>query len=162
MVSQLLILVDTSYWLELFKVPHHFNKHHHEEIKNRFEKAFNDKAGLFLPLPGLYELGNHIAQVKDGNKRKELADKLFYTIFDDDTFLTVTPANPVEELREFLQKFKEEYVIQAIGLVDTLVIHEAWRLKKSTNRVHIWTTDHHVKAHEPDKEFNPFVGKPAK
>jgi len=157
MVGQLLIVVDTGYWLELFKVPHHFTKHNHEKIKSRFEKAFNEKARLFLPLPCLYELGNHIAQVKDGNKRKELADKLFHAVFDDDTFLTITPANPVEELREFLQKFKEEYVVQEIGLVDTFIIHEAKRLKKSTNRVHIWTTDRHVKAHEPDAEVNPFL-----
>ncbi len=134
MVGQLLIVVDTGYLLELFKVPKHFNEHNHNEIKKRFEIAVKKNASLFLPLPCLYELANHIANVKDGNKRKELADKLYDQVLDA-TFLTITPANSLEKLPEFLKEFKDEYVTQKIGLVDAFVIHEAHRLKakKRTN-----------------------------
>jgi predicted nucleic acid-binding protein len=159
MASKLLIVIDTGYLLELFKVPKHFNEHNHNEIKKRFEIAIEKKASLFLPLPCLYELANHIANVNNGAKRKELADKLYRQIFNATFSLTITPANSIEKLPEFLKNFKDNYVIQNIGLVDAFVIHEARRLKakKSTNQVHIWTTDKEVKAYEPDNEENPFL-----
>jgi len=49
-----------------------------------------------------------------------------------------------------------------MGLTDTYTLEEAVRLKARYNsakdyKVHIWTKDNSLKAHEPDAEPNPFV-----
>ena len=161
MVGKLLIVVDTGYWLELFKVPGKFNEHAHKEVIKRFKEAIKQNASLYWPLPSVYETANHIAQVENGNRRIALAKKLYDTIadsFEPSSILTVTPACECEHLLKFLKVFSDTYVPQKIGLVDATIIYEAQRLKHKNNRVYIWTVDQDVKSHEPDAEKNPFIG----
>lgn len=64
MVGRLLIVVDTGYWLKLFKVPGKFNQNAHKEVIKRFKQAIKQNASLYWPLPSVYETANHIAQVE--------------------------------------------------------------------------------------------------
>jgi predicted nucleic acid-binding protein len=164
MVGRLLIIVDTSYWLELFKVPCKFNDKAHNEIIKRFKKAITENARFYWPLPSVYETANHIAQIENGNHRTALAKKLYDKIaesFEPDSILTITPACECEQqkLLAFLREFSNTYILQKVGLVDAAIIYEAQRLKNKNNQVHIWTMDQALKSHEPDTENNPFVGR---
>jgi hypothetical protein len=173
MAGKLLIVVDTNYWVELFKIPLRYTETKHLAIKDKFTWAIEQKATLYFPLPCVYELANHIAHVKDGNKRQDLANQL-YKIVKDETVtdktvtarrlpippipIVVTPACAVNELSVFIERFKDEYVAQGIGLADAAVIDAARHLKNPNNQVYIWTLDISIKAREPDRESNPFTG----
>lgn len=157
MVGRLLIVVDTSYWLELFQIPNHSNSQAGIEVKKRFQQAAQNKASFFWTLPSVYEVANHIAHVVDGRKREELAEK-FYKKIKDSSAITITPACALEDFSSFLEKFKSEYVKQRIGLVDASIIVKADELKNKNNQVHIWTLDNALKSREPDQESDPFCG----
>ena len=156
MVGKLLIVVDTGYWVELFKIPQHYSETKHLAIKEKFAWAISQKATLYFPLPCVYELANHIAHVRDGTARKNLAEQLYQTVTNNPSIL-VTPACAVDELSKFIESFKKEYVTEGIGLADAAVIDAAWHLKNPNNQVHIWTLETAIKAREPDTEPAPFV-----
>jgi hypothetical protein len=69
-LSRSILVIDTSYLLELFRVPGHSEEKVICEIRTRYEQAIKDKAMLFVPLPCIFELGNHIADVRDETRRK--------------------------------------------------------------------------------------------
>ncbi|HIE02028.1 MAG TPA: hypothetical protein EYP59_17380 [Thiotrichaceae bacterium] len=79
-LSGTILVIDTSYLLELFGVPGYSDDKAIREIRKRHEKAIKDKALLFVPLPCLFELGNHIADVRDETRRQSLANLLVQTI----------------------------------------------------------------------------------
>ena len=108
----------------------HSSEEKHLAIKKKFAWAFEQNATLYFPLPCVYELANHIAHVGDGNKRRDLANRL-YKIVKDETLkdetvtdetvtarrlritpmpIVVTPACAVNELSVFIEHFKNEYV----------------------------------------------------
>jgi len=154
MAGKLLIVVDTSYWVELFKIPQHYSETNHFAIKKKFAWAIEQKATLYFPLPCVYELANHIAHVRDGNARRNLAEQLYQTVTNNPSIL-VTPACAVDELSKFIESFKNEYVTEGIGLADAAVIDAAKHLKNQNNQVYIWTLEATIKAREPDKEPTP-------
>ncbi|RKZ43236.1 MAG: hypothetical protein DRR16_28655 [Candidatus Parabeggiatoa sp. nov. 3] len=170
-LSRSILVIDTSYLLELFRVPGHSEEKAIREIRIRHEQAIKDKAMLFVPLPCIFELGNHIADVRDETRRKALAHFLVQTIqtcVERSTPWTITPPEIViEDLPKLLAHFANQSVIQCrdgkcMGLVDTSTVHEAQRLKDARKslgyKVHIWTKDKRLKENEPDPEDNPFLG----
>ncbi|TGO02016.1 hypothetical protein PN36_31920 [Candidatus Thiomargarita nelsonii] len=170
-LSHTIFVIDTSYLLELFGVPGCSEKNAIREIRKRYEKAIKDKAMLFVPSPCIFELGNHIADVRDETRRKELANLLVQTIkacVEKSTPWTITPpAIVIEDFPQLLEYFANKSVVQCqgrkcIGLVDTSTVIQAQRLKDERKslgyKVHIWTKDKRLKENEPDLEDNPFLG----
>jgi len=156
-----IFVLDTSYLVELFKVPGFAQ--HPEKVKERYEIAIHNNSRFYVPLPCIFEFANHIAHVSDGNTRTDLGRKFFGTVkscVEDEHPWIITPSTGIEVLPELARAFSEQYVIQEIGLTDTFIIQEADRLKKEKShfKVHIWTKDKGLKAYEPDTEENPFVG----
>ncbi|MDD5276266.1 MAG: hypothetical protein PHR16_09310 [Methylovulum sp.] len=163
------IVVDTVYLLELFRVPKRFNESDAAEIKHRFQVANDQGIKLYIPVPVLFELANHIAHVENGYERKGLASKFSETVKEginpEITFLNIIPCEAYSvaselsnNLEVFVQQFAEEFVQQGLGFTDSAVVLEAKSLKKAHNKVHIWTTDEPMKAYEPDAEPNLFIG----
>ena len=72
----------------------------------------------------------------------------------------ITPHVDDEGIKRLLRVFADEHARERIGLTDGSIIDEARRLKEKYGagaRVHIWTKDRRLKAHEPDEEPDPFV-----
>ncbi len=164
-MSTTVFVIDTSYLLELFSVPGHSSSNAVKEIRIRFEKAIKNHSRLYVPLPCIYELANHIAHVDNGDMRKKIAGKIFETVkssVEKRIPWNITPSTGFENLPDLLKMYAEEFVIQHISLTDTSVVLEAKRLQKKYNDpqyfVHIWTKDKSLKAREPDNEINPFLG----
>lgn len=164
-------VVDTSYLLELFKVDGNYSDDSAEEIKKRFQQAAEAGDLFIVPLPCLYELGNHIADVRDGGRRRDIAHKVLPVIkqcVKENRPWTIVPSTDIGSLSILWEQFTRTYIYYtksddsaSIGLVDSSLIFEAQRLKieykKKISKVHIWTRDSALKSHEPDSETNPFV-----
>jgi hypothetical protein len=165
-------VVDTSYLTELFKVPGRFEDASAAAVRGKFAEAIEAAARLYVPVPVIFELANHIANVTDGGSRRTLARHLasaIATSVENDTPWRIFPNRDDAILRslghtlELCNAFAAEFAIQQIGLTDTSVIVAARELHpRAVNRfpvcpVHIWTRDHAIKAHEPSAEINPFV-----
>ena len=153
---------DTSYLIELSDcdaIPKV-----RDRIRVMVQSALNAGARFVVPLPCLFELGDHIADVKHGAKRNELAKWLLNTVessLKNERPWIITPAgDPKEILPSLLLRFQEKSVKKQIGLVDTFAAAEGERLKTEYRRmkaiVHLWTNDRALKALEPDKEADPY------
>ncbi len=161
-----IIVLDTEYLLELFGVPGHSNRSSMERVENKFKEAVREGHLLFVPMPCLFELGNHVAQVEDGTIRRKRAqdvEKMVKSSLQQSTPWTIVPTKEIglhDQLLRSLRRFAREFAGQGIGLTDTFVAEEAKRLREKypggSYSVHIWTTDTALKAREPDKEADPF------
>lgn len=163
------IVVDTSYWVELFKVPGHCKEENYQEIKQRFDVVLKGTARLYLSIPVLFELANHIAHVSNGAQRRELTKKFSITVkkgtdIEDPSF-NMLPYKAfsladelVPNLLALVDHFESELSPQGLGFTDSSIILEAKSLKTEINKVHIWTLDKALKAREPDTESNVFTG----
>jgi hypothetical protein len=135
-----------------------------DRIRAMFQGAVDAGARFVVPLPCLFELGDHIADVKHEAKRNELAKWLLNTVessLEKDRPWIITPAgNPKRVLRSLLSRFEQKSVKKQIGLVDTFAAAEGERLKIEYQRmkatVHLWTNDRALKGLEPDKEVTPY------
>jgi hypothetical protein len=158
-------VVDTGYLLELFKVDGRYNDDKHKIIDAKFKKAAIQGFRIYVPVSVLFEVATHIAYVDNGYRRKKLAEKLAIIVdscVKKQNPWIITPGEElksIEQLAETLLKFANEYAVQELSLTDTSVLLIAQELKKNRSdyKVHIWTTEHTLKAREPDTEPNPFV-----
>ena len=159
-------VIDTSYLLEIFAVPGHSTKETREKIKIRIAAAAQSGARLYVTVPSIYELANHISHVSDGNVRQSLAEQVRDTVLsslDLGTPWTIIPSQQLTTFKNLIVSFVDDHVIQRIGLSDSTLIDEARRLKDTTYRgpgwrVHIWTKDKTLKAREPDNEPRAYLG----
>lgn len=159
-------LIDTSYLLELFAVPGWSTENAVEEVKTRVSEAAVSGARLYVTWPSVYELASHISDVADGNLRRVLAGKMRDSVLsslEERVPWSIVPSQVDSTLRESVAKFADIHVREGIDLTDGTLIYEARRLKQTTYRgpawrVHIWTKDRKLKAREPDREPDAFLG----
>lgn len=107
-----IFVVDTGYLDELFAVPGHSCKKGITQVSRRYEYAVQCGDGLFVPLPCLFELANHIAHVGNGYYREELARFLLDTVeqsIAEQSPWTITPAEAVQRLPEFMRDFTKNF-----------------------------------------------------
>ncbi len=169
-----LYVIDTSYLLELFRVDGCYEEYAHVAIKKQFSDAIEKKFSFYVPTPVIFELANHIADIKDSSRRNELAIQLSNTVIscveNGNPWILTPPGKPetirelMEALRESTTRFANEFSCQKLGLTDTVVILEAERLKNNHKSstlkeyfVHIWARHDELKSREPDTEPCPFV-----
>jgi len=165
-MSNYVFIIDTSYLLELYKVPGRFNATSSLTIKEKFKAAAINKARFVVPFPCIFELANHIAHVQDGGQRGVLSGALFQAVksslVQGDPWIIPPQKEQNELLQSLCQIYYEETCCVGCGLTDTFIIEEAKHWKRKYNQVgyhiHIWTKDHNLKAFEPDHESNPFTG----
>lgn len=163
-VSPPLYVVDTSYLWELVNCGKDTKSSASKKVRVLFKRAQVAHARLYVPLPCLFELANHISMVKHEARRKELADWLFKSVAEslrESVPWIITPTgDPKEILPGLLQSFRGQGGRKWFGMVDLFAASEADRLKKDYHdrkaKVHIWTNDRALKGQEPDREANPF------
>jgi hypothetical protein len=157
-------VVDTSYLDELLRVPKFYTDQSFIEVNNRFRDAITSHFRLYVPLPCIFELGNHIANCSNGDTKRDLVDKLVKMVSSsilESIPFTIIPATSMEDFLRLFQEFANTYSVLRISLTDSFIIQEAKRLKNEHREkgysVHIWTRDQNLKAYEPDPEENSFV-----
>ncbi|SRR6266571_2483967 len=167
------LVLDTSYLDELFRVPGYFDEAAAQEIIDRCAAAIEQGDRLYVPVPVIYELGNHVATIHDGGRRIALATKLTDTIAQslaNTSPWIITPFSDAQTvigyqkaLSNAVTSFRDAFAASQIGLTDISVLDEARRLSTGPHGrslgfvTHIWTRDAQLKAYEPDTERNAFV-----
>ena len=136
------------------------------EVKRRVSDAAERDARLYVTVPCVYELASHICDVPDGNLRVSLAGKMRAVVLsslDEGVPWTLLPSREAPWLGEAVARFADTHAREGMDLSDGTLIDEAARLKRERYRgpswrVHIWTKDRNLKAREPDKEPDAFLG----
>lgn len=157
-------VVDTSYLIELVGCGRDSNPEAHKRVRELFNTVGRGGGRFFVPLPCLFELGDHIADVRHDDRRTELAEWLQQTVgtsLAKRTPWEITPTgDPGVILPALMQRF-QELAGRRMGMVDSFIVHEAERLKvrleKHKARIHIWTNDRALKACEPDRDPKPYL-----
>ena len=158
-------VIDTSYLLELYKIPGCYVETAYTLVKAKFKIGSARKSLFVVPVPCIFELANHIAHIGDGNLRKVFSDRL-YTMVEksiaNEIPWIIPPHKDIDNvLVELCRIFANEHVANMVGLTDTYIIREAmyWKTKYNSSHyhVHIWTKDRKIKAYEPDAEIDPFT-----
>ncbi|WP_420632651.1 hypothetical protein [Candidatus Palauibacter sp.] len=157
-------VLDTSYLCEFYRLP---GRHRNEFSAKIGQRMREQPTGRFvLPLGCRYQLCDHIGDISDGHKRRDLANAVVSdtkaSLDDGLPWLIVPVADVKYELPRLLRAFSEDPVRLQMGLTDSTIVSEANRLKRKYGasldyRVHIWTTDVKLKGYEPDSEPDPLL-----
>ena len=74
-------ILDTSWLLELYRVPGHFEESRTDAVKSETSELIDARFELFVTVPVLFEVASHITHVRDGGRRRSLGR----TLHDDIT-----------------------------------------------------------------------------
>lgn len=138
-------IVDTSVFVEILGLPG-FDEHHELRV-GEYEERIAGGETLLLPLPVLLETGNHVAQIGNGNHRRQWAEHFCNVVrpalLGQSPFIP-TPSPSVAEVTAWLDGFAD-HAMQKVGLVDRSLIDLFERqrvLLRGSRRVYIWSLDH--------------------
>jgi predicted nucleic acid-binding protein len=165
-----IILLDTSYLLELFRVPHDSVEGHHQEAKGLMADAIENNYDLYCTIGVLYEVANHIVDVKNSKIQRKLAldfqEMVTLAWNEGNPFSIIPNSNSADLLAEFSSlpdlctKYKET-LRQGLSLVDCTMVEVIAKIKANYARrqrlwqAHIWTRHGELKALEPDNFGHP-------
>ena len=68
-------ILDTSYLLELYQVPGCCKQSRFHTVRMQIGDIINAGGELFVTVPVLFEVANHIIHVRDGRHRRSLSEK---------------------------------------------------------------------------------------
>ncbi|MYB98636.1 MAG: hypothetical protein F4X60_08780 [Gemmatimonadetes bacterium] len=156
-----IFVVDTSYLLEPYSVPGFSDRTFSTRLRERMAGLAG--ARFHVPAGCLYKFCDHISDVTDGNRRRHLAHRIATDVESSIARARpwlISPSKGLGELAGFIRAFASDPTRHAVGLTNSDVIEVANALKRkygsSTDyRVHIWTRNAQLKAHEPDREPEP-------
>lgn len=151
-------ILDTSWLLELYRVPRNFKESRTEPVRTETEEFVASGGELFVTVPVLFEVASHIAHVRDGRRRRTLAERLRDDIRDsvdrESPWTVVTDRATVgldillrsEDVVQLAERFLESsgpgYSIADISVIDLSI-----RLRRSGKLVKILAFDKQLSAY---------------
>ncbi len=160
-------MVETSYLCELYRVPGFSNDRFHRALVARLKREVEHGSRFHVTMGCVLQLCDHIADVKNGQQRRDLATRVTRDVETSSTegapWILRSPdvLQPLdaESLPRVMQAFRDNPSYLNLGLTKCDVIGAAKRLHSKYNmseyRVHIWTRSEELKAHEPHPEGDP-------
>jgi predicted nucleic acid-binding protein len=146
-------VVDTSVFCNLLAVP--FMDQDRDRAMGELEEAIAGGDVLLLPLPVIYETGNHVAHRGDGSRRRRTAERFSAQVrmaFARQAPWIPTPLQHETDLLAWLADFPDS-AMAGIGFTD-LAIQRVFEQQCELNpsrRVMVWSYDQHLQglAREP-------------
>lgn len=160
-----IVVLDTSFLLELFQVPGDSTQDNHDSARELFRQAIIGGYDVYCPLSVLYELANHIVDIKNAAARRrisELFQATVLTAWNEKTPFSIIPSESVSGEYHDLSALPElcaEYrasIDQGLGMTDCTIVDVARKIKDNYHGrlrkwpAHIWTLQRALKAMEPD------------
>jgi hypothetical protein len=154
-----IVLLDTSVYLNVLDVPG-FNQDR-EKILEAFQVSIRNGDHFLLPLAAVWETGNHIADLDNGQLRRNYANILVADVrnaFSGAVPYRATHFPDREEFLIWLGDFPEvamrnksaEKQREGVSLADLSIIKEWGRNceRHSMSRVRIWSLDSDLEAYD--------------
>ena len=147
-----IVLLDTSVYLNVLDVPG-FNQDR-QTVLDDFRKAIEQNDHFLLPLATVWETGNHIAHLPNGQQRRAFAQRLVDDVlraFQGQTPYRATHFPERDEFEAWLKDFPDKAMCnksstkttEGTSLADHSIIKE-WKRNCRLNpmsRVRIWSLD---------------------
>jgi hypothetical protein len=147
-----IVLLDTSVYLNVLDVPG-FNQDR-DAVLSAFRSAIEAGDHFLLPLASVWETGNHIADLTDGQTRRRFGEKLVTDVtkaFQGQAPYRATHFPDRDEFLQWLGEFPDmvmrsktvKKIREGISLADLSIIKE-WQRNCSLHpmtRVRIWSLD---------------------
>ena len=138
-----IVIVDTSVLLNIMDVPD--RNQHRGDVLDRLATLIDAGDHLFIPMAAIVEVGNHIAQVKNGAHRRAAAERFVKEVRS--ALADEAPWKPInfpsnQEVLTWLDAFPES-ATQGIGMGD-LSIKQEWVAlceRHALSRVWVWALD---------------------
>ena len=138
-----IVIVDTSVLLNIMNVPGRNQRK--GEVLDRLAVLIVDGDHLFIPMAAIVEVGNHIAQVKNGAHRRAAAERFVKEVRS--ALADEAPWKPINfpsnsEVLAWLDAFPNA-ATQGIGMGDLSIKMEWEELcrRHPLSRVWVWTLD---------------------
>ena len=138
-----IVIVDTSVLVNIMDVPD--RNQHRGQVLDRLATLIDAGDHLFIPMAAIVEVGNHIAQVKNGAHRRAAAERFVKEVRS--ALADEAPWKPINfpsnrEVLTWLDAFPES-ATQGIGMGD-LSIKQEWVAlceRHALSRVWVWALD---------------------
>ena len=138
-----IVIVDTSVLLNIMDVPD--RNQHKPAVLDRLGALIEAGDHLFIPMAAIVEVGNHIAQVKNGAQRRAAAERFVNEVRS--ALADEAPWKPInfpsnQQVLSWLDAFPAA-ATRGIGMGD-LSIQKEWEelcQRHRMSRVWVWTLD---------------------
>ena len=147
-------ILDTSWLLELYRVPDHFETSRTTLVHTKTAELVNAGGELFVTVPVLFEVASHITYVRNGKRRRQLAKRLRNDIddsLDHDSPWTIAAADTNILLRsQDILKLAEKFLDSSgpnYSFADISVIDLATELRRRSGLVKIFAFDDQLEAY---------------
>ena len=156
--------IDTSILVNLLDVDGHNESV--DAVQERFRELEDSTDEMMLPWAAIIETGNHIAQIKNGDRRRVCAQRFSEML--QDTIAERTPwgynENKVSKdaLRDMAECFPSYSLQHRMGWGDLSILSEcvAYRKRvKKTAHVTIWSLDTHLNNVENFDDIKDILSK---
>ena len=147
-------VLDTSWLLELYRVPGHFEPARTSSVFTKTNKLVEAGGELLVTVPVLFEVASHITHVSDGSGRRKFARTLRDDIrssLDREIPWTITAVGQDILLRsEDVMKLAEKFLESSgpnYSFADISIIDLAAELRRSGKTVKILAFDQQLEAY---------------
>lgn len=147
-------ILDTSWLLELYRVPGYCKGSRFPRVQRKTGDVIDARGELFVTVPVLFEVANHVTHVRDGRRRRLLNER-----FRDDVEQSINGPGPwtiiatgedvllrsedlIRLADRFLQSSGENYSFADISIIDL-----AATLRERNRTVEILTFDGQLAAY---------------
>ena len=123
-------ILDTSWLLELYRVPDYFKKSRTDQIRTDTAELIEAKCELFVTVPVLFEVASHITHVRNGGRRRTLGKRLRdditssidcespWTIATVGREILFRPQDVIHLVERFLESTGPNYSFANISIID--------------------------------------------
>lgn len=147
-------IIDTSWLLELYRVPGHYKESRTAQVRAKTGELVETKCELFVTVPVLFELANHIVRVDDGNRRRTLAERLLNDIRDaihhDSPWIIATVSTDILLRSHDVLELAERFLTSSgpnYSFADISIIDLANQLRRLAKVVKILAFDEQLEAY---------------
>ena len=123
-------ILDTSWLLELYRVPGYCKKSRFRSVQEKTGGIINAGGELLVTVPVLFEVANHVTHVRDGRRRRELNERFRddvkqsiygfgpWTIVATGKHILLRSEDLIRLADRFLQAAGENYSFADISIID--------------------------------------------
>ena len=147
-------ILDTSWLLELYRVPGYFEESRTPCVRNETAELTEAKCELFVTVPVLFEVASHITHVRGGSRRRPLSERLRdditrsierespWTIVAVGSGILLRSRDVIRLADRFLESFGPNYSFADISIIDLTA-----ELRRPGRTVRILTFDGQLAAY---------------